>query len=298
MNAETLVGNTPNLRAPSPTVLRLLNLLNDPDTDYDEVIRTVAKDVVLSTKLLALCNSAVYGLSKPVASLKQAVQYLGYCETLRMVMALNFGGQIGGDLPGYGQSSGELWRHSLLTALSAPHVSGLSGRISVDNSIAYTAGLIHDIGKIVISQNLDAKLCRHLQELVERGEATLLDAEREVMGVDHAEVGACLLRKWRIPEVIVEAAEFHHAPPLSDGPKLSAVVHVAEWIAHSGEEHSAHADEASPILSTVLDALRLSKHHLKTISEAAAQSAEKIAQQERSTGCGEPAAGAAACAFS
>ena len=146
MNAETLIDRTPNLQVPSPTVVRLLNLLNNPDADYDEVIATVNRDAVLSAKLLAICNSTSYGLAQPMASVGQGVLYLGFGEIHRLVMELSFGSQIGSGLSGYDMEAGVLWHHSLVTALLTPRVLGISKKFATDTSIAYTAGLVHDIG--------------------------------------------------------------------------------------------------------------------------------------------------------
>lgn len=279
-NAEALIGRTPNLRAPSASVLKLLNLLKNPDADYDEVVSAVGHDAVLTAKLLALCNSPAYGLAKPMASLNQAVQYLGFCDTLRMVMALSFGSQVGVDLPGYSMEAGSLWKHSLVAAHLAPHVLGLSSIVVSDPSIAYTAGLVHDIGKVVIGQSLDAARHRELSRLLETENASWIDAETEVLGCNHAEVGACLLRQWNIPEVIVEAVANHHDPSLENGPQLSAILHVVDASAHSIGASPGGFGFAVVVREAVLEALRLSAPDLQKLTLAAFEAVEEIASRE------------------
>lgn len=281
MNAETLIGKTPNLHAPSPTVVRLLNLLNDTNADYDEVISTVSRDVVLSAKLLALCNSASYGLAQPVASLEQGVLYLGYGEIHRLVMALSFGGPIGNELPGYDMDAGALWRHSLVTALLTPRALALSRTLGADTSIAYTAGLLHDIGKVVIGQTLNADSRQKIHRLVERREASLLEAEKTVIGCDHAEIGASLLRQWRIPEIIVEAVAFHHHPQLEGAGHLSAVVHVADAIAHQTGASPGWESFAVVRHEAALTTLQLSGTQLELLTLAALDCEETVARQEK-----------------
>lgn len=281
MKAETLIGKTPNLQAPSPTIVRLLNVLNNPDADYDEVISIVARDVVLSAKLLGLCNSAIYGLARPVSSLEQAVLHLGYGEIHRLVMALSFGGQIGVELPGYDMDAGTLWRHSLVTALLTPRVMALSKQFNTDTSTAYTAGLMHDIGKLVIGQTLDAATRAEIHRLVEEEKRSLLDAEKSVIGCDHAEIGACLLRQWRIPQVIIEAVEHHHNPPLDKGAQLSAVVHVADALAHQTGSSPGWASFAIVIHEDALKSLHLTEANLEALTFAALDCQEKVALQEK-----------------
>jgi len=297
MKPETLIGKTPNLVAPSPTVARLLHLLSGDDTDYDEVIANIGRDPVLTTKLLALCNSAGFGLAKPVASLKQAVNYLGYCETLRLVMALNFGTQVEVEIPGYAMESGALWQHSLVTAVLSSHVIGLSKRLAIDGSIAYTAGLVHDIGKIVIGHFLDAETRARVQALVETSGGSLVAAEKEVIGCDHAEIGACLLRQWHIPEVIAEAVADHHDPPLEKGPRLSAVVHIADVVAHQTGLSPGWGSFAVTAHAAAFAALNLNNKDLNTLTFAAVDAAEKAARPELTVETELSAAAIAAYAF-
>ncbi|MFO1511415.1 MAG: HDOD domain-containing protein [Verrucomicrobiota bacterium] len=281
MKAETLIGKTPNLHPPSPTVVRLLGLLNNPDADYDEVISTVSRDPVLSAKLLALCNSASYGLAQPVASIDQGVLYLGYGEIHRLVMALSFGGPIGSELPGYDMDAGELWRHSLVTALLTPRALALAQAAGVDTSIAYTAGLLHDIGKVVIGQVLSPEACRRIHQMVGTGDTPLLEAEKRVLGCDHAEIGACLLRQWRIPEIIVEAVALHHRPQAEGAGQLAAVVHVADAIAHQTGASPGWESFAVVRHEAALTKLQLTGTQLELLTLAALDCEEKVAQQER-----------------
>jgi putative nucleotidyltransferase with HDIG domain len=147
-------------------------------------------------------------------------------------MAASFGGALSPTLAGYAMEEGALWRHSLLTAFAMNKVLAAVHGFSVDPSVAYTAGLIHDIGKVVMSHALDAATQSAVHELIDQGGSSLIEAEKRVVGADHAEIGACLLREWRLPEMLVEAVANHHVPPVAPRPQLSAVVHVADVIAH------------------------------------------------------------------
>lgn len=280
MTAASLIAQAANLRAPSATVVRLLHMLNDAEADYREVIRTVSHDTVLSAKLLALCNSASYGLAAPVPSVEQAVHYLGYWEIHRLVMALNFGAQIGVELPGYGMEAGALWRHSLVTALITPRVASLARKFGVETSIAYTAGLLHDIGKIVISQLLDEESRGRIRHLVDVCGQPMREAERAVLGCDHCEIGATLLRQWRIPEVLVEAVASHHAAPARGvAAQLASAVHVADALAHQSGASPGWESFAIVVHEESLDALGLRPEDLDLLSLAAADAHDELAEQ-------------------
>lgn len=273
MKAEDLIARTGNLRAPSPTVSRLLHLLSDSEADYTEVIATIGRDMVLTGKLLALCNSAAYGLARPVASLKEGVHYLGFVEIHRNVMRLGFGETIGVELPGYDMGAGELWEHSLAAAKFAPLVTRLSRTQKTDTAVAFTAGLMHDIGKVVIGQTLDCETRKSIRALVDQESASALDAERAVLGCDHAEIGACLLRQWRIPEVLVEAVANHHQPGRNPGAPLAAIVHAADAIAHQTGASPGWGSFAIRIDEGALKALNLSGEDIERLSIAATEPA-------------------------
>ena len=296
MKPEALIGKIPNLQSPSPTVVQLLNLLNDPDADFDEITATVRRDVALSVKLLAVCNSTSYGLAKQVASVEQAVLYLGHGEIHQLIMALSFSGPIGVELPGYDIEARTLWRHSLVTALVTPRVVGLSQQLNADTSTAYTAGLLHDIGKLVIGQSLDVPSRDRIHAFVEGGEGSLLAAEKAVLGCDHAEIGACLLRQWRLPEIIVEAVEHHHHPPVDGGAHLSAVVHVADALAHQTGASPGWGSFAIVFHEAVLTALQLTVADLETLTFAALDCQEKAAQQGKDAVAQKPESRAGAAA--
>ena len=251
MTAAELIAKVPMLPAPPLSVTRLLQLLVRPDADNDDIIAIVRQDAVLSAKLLALCNSALFGLATPVGSIDQAVFYLGHVEIHRLIMAISFGAALSPTLPGYVIEDGELWRHSLVTAYATDKVLRAGPSVPIEPSIAYTAGLLHDLGKVVISHALNEPNQELIRQIMDRDGRSLLESEREVLGVDHAEIGACLLRQWRLPDCIVEAVANHHAPQIQPHPQLSAIVHVADLIAHESgaspgiASFSARPDEAT-----------------------------------------------------
>lgn len=276
MNPETLIASVPTIPAPSPSVARLLDLLARPDGDNDDMIKVVRQDGVMSAKLLGLCNSAAYGLSAPVSSIEQAVLLLGHLEIHKLVMAVGFGGALSPAMPGYAMQDGELWKHSLLTAYTAVAVTALAKRCNIDPSIAYTGGLIHDIGKIVITHTLHSEAQEHLRQIVSFGSKSLVEAEREVVGCDHAEVGACLLKQWGLPAVLVEAVANHHAPTSKPRPLLSAIVHVADIVALEAGISPGLASFAMRVDESAVEALGLDREQLESLVVSAYDSLARV----------------------
>jgi len=258
MNADQVISRVTDLRPPAPSVVKLLGLLNQPNSNSAEVIRVVERDAVLSAKVLSLCNSAWFGSATPVASVPQALLRLGFAQIHRIVMAVSFGSMMNTPLVGYAIDDHELWHHSLSTALIARSVLDVAERFRGDASVVFTAGLLHDIGKLVLNTFLDPDTQTAVQALIATGEHSRLDAERSVIGCDHAEVGASLLRRWNLPENIVEAVANHHTPPLQPAPALSAIVHLANVIAHEAGSAPGWDSFAVPMVSEVPEALGIS----------------------------------------
>ncbi|TXT46347.1 MAG: signal transduction protein [Limisphaerales bacterium] len=232
MKADELIAQVPSLPAPSPSVTRLLALQSQPEADIEEMVQVVERDGVLSAKLLGLCNSAHYGLAEQVGSVKQAVFYLGMGEVHRLVMSVCFGPTLTRSLVGFAIAEQELWTHSLLTALLTDSVLRHAVNVDADPALAYTAGLVHDIGKIVLNHTLTEPVQAAIRKLVEQDGCSRIQAERHVLDTDHAELGARLLARWNLPARIVEAVAEHHAPKPLPRASLSAVVHLANCLAH------------------------------------------------------------------
>ena len=230
--AFEMISSVKNLPPVSQAALRLVSLLDQPTVSNDDVVQVLKYDNVLTAKLLRACNSPYFGLEEPVRSVDQAVLILGHQQILHIVLTLAFGGAMMTPLPGYAVEANELWHHSLITATAGEVVASDFSEMNVEPSVAFTAGLLHDIGKLVMGQTLTPEMQQAIRSLIARGNISRVDAERQVLGTDHAEVGASLLQSWRLPEDIVEAVAHHHAPVLQPSPRFSVVTHVANCIAH------------------------------------------------------------------
>jgi putative nucleotidyltransferase with HDIG domain len=232
MTAQELVAKVKNLPPVSYAALKLVNLLEQPAVSNDEVVQALKCDNVLTARLLRACNSPYFGLAEPVFSVDQAVFLLGHQQILHIVLTLAFGSAMVVPLPGYAMEVNDLWRHSLVTAISAETVSGEISELDIEPAVAFTVGLLHDIGKLVLSQTLTPDLQAEIRRRVEQDQLPRSEAEKAALGTDHSEVGACLLREWRLPEEIVEAVANHHHPVLEPRPRFSVVSHLANCLAH------------------------------------------------------------------
>lgn len=202
----------------------------------EQIGRLVARDVGLSAKVLQLVNSAFFGVPQRFTSAATATVYLGI-DTLT---ALVLGSQLFSDMNGLGAETLEqLWTHSLRTGSMARAIAKLEGLPRGDTELAFVAGMLHEIGILVLASETRAELTHAWQAAKKLGIPTS-EAERRFMGASHAAVGAYLLGLWGLPDAVIEAIAFHHTPAElpHDGFSLVTAVHVATNL-DAGQDGSA-----------------------------------------------------------
>jgi putative nucleotidyltransferase with HDIG domain len=242
---------------PGPRVLsQLLSALGKPDIDASEVVRLISFDPALTSKLLQRCNTAVYGQTQPVYDLDQAVVRLGFNQIYRMVATVVAETALSSPQRGYGIEAGALWEHSAATAVAARLMARY---YPADENLLFTAALLHDIGKLILSAYLEGKYELIVSETESSG-FTLLETEKTLLGVEHAELGGRILAEWNFPESLVSTVRWHHAP-MEAAPfeHLAAAIHLADLIAHLAghsqghQSFAVHADDSPAALLGVTE---------------------------------------------
>lgn len=211
---------------PFPSVAsQALKILNDPDASADDVISVVQYDQAITANVLKLCNSAYYGLTRKVHSLRQGLVVLGNAELKNIILASTVVKFLRHDNKGYDLAKGELWEHAVATGIMSKIVSARV--MKSEPSSLFTAGLLHDIGKVV----LDGFVDRYIEQiigLVKEDECSFLEAESKMLGINHAEVGAKIAESWNFPEDIVRAIRLHHrAEETSADDVITPIIYLA-----------------------------------------------------------------------
>ncbi|MEO8427189.1 MAG: response regulator [Verrucomicrobiota bacterium] len=232
---QSLMSSIRKLPSPPNLYFKVVKALESPLSSVETVGGLIAEDVVMSAKLLQLVNSAVFGLQLQVAHAGEAVAYLGV-ETTKSLILLAHTFSYFDEVRASGFSIDQLWRHSLATGHYAHRIADAE---SVDPEMinqAFTAGMLHDIGKLILAANLPAKFSK-VVALARQQKVELWQVERELFGATHAEVGACLLGIWGLPLPIVEATALHHHPAqlLSKTFCPLTAVHVANALEHAAQ---------------------------------------------------------------
>jgi putative nucleotidyltransferase with HDIG domain len=214
---------------------KLQEQLASPDACIESVGQTIARDPAMTAKLLKLVNSAFFGLNRKVSSPADAAMLLGL-ETIKMLVlwAHVFSAETAPRIPGFSLDS--LSAHSMNVGRIAKRIVELERGPAKMRETALTAGLLHDLGKLVIAVNYPEVFTESL-ELAQRDGLAFDEAERKVFGTDHAEVGAHLLGLWGLPLELVEIVGFHHRPSLYAGDEFSALtsVHIADVLQRETE---------------------------------------------------------------
>jgi HD-like signal output (HDOD) protein/CheY-like chemotaxis protein len=242
-----VVSRMSSLPALPDLYLQLVDELRSPDASLQTIGALLAQDLGMTAKVLQLVNSAFFGLPRRVSSPAQAVNLLGLETVKALVLSAHIFSQLDeADIEGFCLRALEM--HSLATGILARRILATRQAPGAGDDHTLTAGLLHDIGKLVLAVNLPDRYGK-VVVLARDQSLPVEDAERQVLGTTHGEVGAYLLGLWGLPDPIVEVAAFHHHPRQCPGTRFGALtaVHVADVLEH---EHNHSADS---LAGTVLD---------------------------------------------
>ncbi len=207
---------------PIPQVaLKILRLINEDTYDTSLLSTEIRQDQVLSARTLKLCNSAFFKKRKKIETMDHALVYLGQKALVKFIIssALNtFFDQTG---MGYSLCKGGIYHHAVGTAIIAEKIAEKTGK--ADMSLAYTGGLLHDIGKVLLDQFIQESLPLFYRQLFEQGK-DFSEAEKKILGINHCHAGSLLAQQWCFPESLKEIIKYHHRP--ENAVQYKTLVHI------------------------------------------------------------------------
>ena len=226
------------LQPPSMIMGTVIKLTSTPSTQVDELVTVLSSEPTIAAFILRLSNSALYGRSRTVDSVKEAVVMLGF-HSIRSIVITHSTQKLFSDATLGKQHRDRLWEHSLATAIGARLLSQRS--LVVHPEFAYLGGLLHDIGKLLMAQNFpeeyDALLSGEDNYASEH-----IRKESEIFGIDHAMAGAILINEWLFPEPLVEAVAAHHQ--MCNMNSIAGTIALADLLA-TKQELNIHPHESS-----------------------------------------------------
>ena len=246
-------------------MLRILEVVSNDNASAEDLSGEIAADASLTAKILKIVNSAYYGFYREIALLTDAVVVLGFEEIKRISLAMSVLGMFG-DRTTRDQARMAFWEHSFHTAAMAELLERDLGR---GGRGAFTAGLLHDIGRAVLDQSfpdLHQAIVANERDTVR----TAAVVEQELLGTTHAEIGFWLAERWNLPQVLSEAIRYHHAPTQAvEGAMMAATVHVADVLVHRLATTEDEAGPERPLADAALTCLGVSVAQLEEMQAAA-----------------------------
>ncbi|HZX32380.1 MAG TPA: HDOD domain-containing protein [Rhodocyclaceae bacterium] len=223
LSSEQVIARLKQLPSLPSAVSEVLASFGNEDADVDTIAQQIARDQALAARVLRVANSSFYGLQTKVGTIHEAVVILGFRAVRSMVLAVGMNGAFrveqcpGFDAPSY-------LKHGVGVALAARAMAPLM-RLSPE--IAFTAGLLHDIGVLVLASSFSRQYAEALAYRKQH-DCFVVEAERRVLGIDHAEVGGLLAETWRFPAAIRDAITYHHSPADAPADSFANLIHVAD----------------------------------------------------------------------
>lgn len=207
-NIDDLLAHTTTLKPLSPTATKLARIVGDENSTIKDAVSVIAYDQAATANVLRLANSAMSASSRHIETVHQAVIRLGTARILEHIIGYHVKESLCAELPVYGYEENELWHHSVCAACASELLNGFTNaRIS---GLSFTAALLHDIGKLIISRGVDPDDIRRIMAHADNTPCAWADAEREILGFSHADLGARLCEQWQLPDRIVYAIRTHH----------------------------------------------------------------------------------------
>lgn len=227
---ESIINNLDQLPSIPEVVGKVINMVNDPNVDFKMVAQEISRDQAITTNLLKLCNSAYFSKGKEITTLDRAIVTLGIKEVKDAVMVVATKAVLNRAILGYDLARGMLWEHDLAVAVMSKNIA-MSKKDRAIADLVFTGGIIHDVGKTVLALFVQSAF-KEILAKVESSGISFQQAEREVMGYDHQEVGERILAKWKFPQVLKDIVRYHHEPESApeEHRKIVSYVHVANSV--------------------------------------------------------------------
>lgn len=225
---EIIVKSLDHIKPVPQVALKVLRMTNEPDYDINSVTQEIRQDQVISARIMKLANSAMFATRRSIGSLDHALVYLGREMLVKLILSAAMHGFYGQSEMGYSLCKGGLFHHATGCANIAETLARKTRK--VEPGIAYTAGLLHDIGKVVLDQYVGSSYPLFYRRVIDEKQSALA-TERRLFGVDHTQIGHLLATQWSFPSSLIEVIRHHHYPEgAKEHSMLGRIVYLADLL--------------------------------------------------------------------
>jgi putative nucleotidyltransferase with HDIG domain len=252
---------------------KLLELLAEPEVSVNQIEDILRYDPGLTANVLKLANSAYFGIPARVGSVQQAIVLLGLKRLMQLVIASCVGAVMKNSVAGYDMPPGNLWRHSIAVSIAAEAL--VKDKKNIDKEDFFTPALLHDTGKLVLGSFVKEDL-NAIDNITAKGIPFVI-AENMILGVDHAEIGAKILKMWSFPTEIVNAVRWHHDPEAADTSSIQVdVVYLANLLCQANNTAPNNSGQPVELSTAVMDRLGIEIPQFEAISGKVAEWVDEL----------------------
>ncbi len=223
-----VINSVPTLPSVYQNIIRVMS---DKNSTVEDIANVISKDQAASLRLLQVANSPLFGASRTIETVSNAIMYLGFIEVRNIVIALAVINLIEKNKKFKNFNPGDFWKHSLAVGAAARMIAKHLGKSSLEK--AFLAGILHDIGKLVLLTYFEDEYIK-VTKYIEKNKIFLINAEKEILGFTHCEIGNKLLKKWNLSDYLINAVTYHEEGLIKGKfDEVVAVVHLANIYARA-----------------------------------------------------------------
>jgi len=225
---DKIIKKIDRLRPVSSISSKIIEITSNPDSSMSELVDIITYDQAITANLLRICNSTYFGLTREITSIRHAVTYLGISKIVSLVLMETTTDNFKNAQSGYDLNEGDLWRYSVTSALIAQDLAEQKQHTNIP--LIFTSALLKDIGKVILHTYVKDSF-EAIINMVKKNNLSFIEAEKEIIGIDHAELGARVAERWNLSPAMVKIIKNHHNPDRSSPDDITAaIVYLADSI--------------------------------------------------------------------
>ncbi|MCP4253532.1 MAG: HDOD domain-containing protein [Candidatus Scalindua sp.] len=281
MGKITLISLVNKVREMPPlpqSIIKILEITKKDDSSAQDLSKIFERDPTLAVNILKLANSPIYGFASKISTISHAIVCLGLETVKSIALTSSTHDMLNKEIPAYGLGEGMLWQHSIASGACAKIIAQRIGYEDCEE--AYIAGMLIDIGKIILSSFAEDQF-NQIMEKCEKDKIPFNKAEQDILGFGHPQVGGRIIKKWNLPSALVEAVQYHHQPDEAKTNKtLTYIVHLADAISCMLGVGLGNDGLMYEIKENTLDVLGISQEDVESIMSELADTVHEIEQEQ------------------